>query len=306
MNPYAPRPTATWTTLRAALLPVRLLLVAVAVMTAAVLLPLPLSRVAIALPLALLLPGYAVLSAAFGRQQRHDLAAVLALSALLSLAIYALLGVVLYVITIPISEASVLIAADGLVIGLAAITVARTRAGTPPAAWPSPPPEPMAARRSPWSGARGGFLFAATIGVAIAALLVAMGLLPKPPAQQYTQFYLAGRWSHVSSVITTHPHQPLTVEVGLTNRTLHRQAYRIVPSLDNAPSWPAREVTVPSGHSWTGVVTGDVPASGCAHRLSIELRLKGRPGALDRLTLWVHGTPALPASCQAAKDTAAS
>ena len=306
MNLYVSGPTPTWSGLRAALLPVRLLLVAMAVMTAAVLLPLPLSRVIIALPLALLLPGYAVLSAAFGRQQRHDMAAVLALSALLSLAIYALLGVVLYVITVPISEASVLIAADGLVIGLAAVTVARRRAGTPLAAWPAPLPEHVAARRSPWSGARGGLLFAGTMGVVIVALLIAMGLLPKPPAQQYTEFYLAGRWSHVASVVATHPHQPLAVEVGLTNRTLHGQNYRIVPYLDNAPSWQPREVTVPSGRTWTGVVSGYVPASGCAHRLSIELRLKGRRGALDRLTLWVHGTAALAASCLAAKGTSAS
>ncbi|HKO25604.1 MAG TPA: hypothetical protein VJY65_12810, partial [Chloroflexota bacterium] len=72
--------------------PARLLLVALGVMNLGVLMPLPALRAALTLPLALLVPGYAVLMAAFGHRQRHDAPLTLAFTVLLSMAMYPLVA----------------------------------------------------------------------------------------------------------------------------------------------------------------------------------------------------------------------
>jgi hypothetical protein len=277
--------------------PARLPLVALGVMNLGVLMPLPALRAALTLPLALLVPGYAVLMAAFGHRPRRDAPLTLALTVLLSMATYPLVALALSAAAIPIRTGSVIVSIDGLVALLVAMAVLRTRRERRTAGVSVVPFVTTTGLRSPWNGARGGMLFAALVAIAIAALAAALTLWPAPTDQPYTQFYLAGSWVHLSTIVRARSHQKLVVDVGITNQTHRRQRYQIVPRLDGGPGWPGRTVTVPDRQSWSGSLDGDVPADGCVHRLSIALRVGRNDKALSPLTLWVRGAPGTVRSC---------
>jgi Protein of unknown function (DUF1616) len=280
--------------------PARLLLVALGVMNLGVLMPLPALHAAFTLPLALLVPGYAGLMAAFGHRPRHDAPLTLMLAVLLSMAMYPLVALALSAAAIPIRPGSVLLSIDGLVALLVAVAVLRTRRERRITTVAVVPFVTTTGLRSPWNGAHGGVLFAALVAIALAVLAAALPLWPAPTDRPYTQFYLAGSWAHLSTIVQVRPHQRLAVELGITNQTHRRQRYHIVPRLDGGPGWPGRTVTVPDGQSWSGSLDGDVPPDGCVHRLSIVLRMGRKGKALSPLTLWVRGAPGRlsPAACR--------
>jgi uncharacterized membrane protein len=284
---------------RAALpLPARLLLAALVVLNLGVLVPLPALRAAVTLPLALLVPGYAVMMAAFGHRPRRDASLTLAFIVLLSMATYPLVALALSAAAIPIRTGSVMLSTDGLVAFLVVVAVVRGRRERRTSIVSVVPFVTTIVLRSPWSGARGGVLFAALVAGVIATLAGTTPLLPAPTDQPYTQFYLAGSWAHLSTIVRARSHQKLVVDVGITNQTHRQQSYQIVPRLDGGTGWPGRVVTVPDGRTWTGSLDGDVPQDGRVHRLSIVLRVGRNGTALSPLTLWVHAAPGRPAPCR--------
>lgn len=280
--------------------PARLLLAALLVMSVGVMVPVPLARAVLVLPAALLVPGYALLAAAFGATKRRDVVPDLALSALLSMALYALLSIGLYAAAIRLSTASVLSGIDVISAVLIAYAVWRTTRTT----WQAPAPLVMATAwaRSPWVGARAGLLFGAIVGVVIVALAVAMRLLPTPAAPPYSQFYLAGAWSRLGTTVSVRPHTPLAVHVGISNQTHEPHVYRIDATVDQGVQgvqgvrWAQRHVAIAAGHTWTGTMSGYVPASGCIHRISITVRLSGRRTVFRSIDLWAQST-APPRPC---------
>jgi hypothetical protein len=238
--------------------------------------------------------------AVFGHRPRPDAPLTLALAVLLSMATYPLVALALYAASIPIRTGSVMLSIDGLVALLVAMAVLRTRRERRTTTASVVPFLTTTVLRSPWNGARGGALFAALVASAIAALAAALPLWAAPMDQPYTQFYLAGSWAHLSTMVQVRPNQRLAVELGITNQTRRRQRYQIVPRLDGGPGWPRRTVTVPGGRSWTGSMSGYVPPDGCVHRLNIALRVGRNGKALSPLTLWVRGAPGRlsPAACR--------
>jgi uncharacterized membrane protein len=281
-------------------LPARHVLAALGLMNLGVLAPLPALRAAVALPLALLVPGCAVMLAVFGLRPRRDAVPTLAFTVLLSMATYPLVALALYAAAIPIRIGSVMVSTDGIVALLVAVAVLRMRRRGPPTDISVAPVITATVVHSPWSGARGGVRFAVLVAGIIAALAGAMPLLPAPTDQPYTQFYLAGSWAHLGAIVRARSHQKLVVDLGIVNQTHRLQTYRIVPRLDGGPDWAGRVVPVPDGRSWTGSLDGDVPPDGCVHRLSIALRGGGNTTALQPLTLWVRSAPGRlsPAACR--------
>jgi uncharacterized membrane protein len=284
-------------------LPARLLLAALGLMNLGVLAPLPALPAAVTLPLALLVPGYAVIMAVFSNRPRRDAPATLACTVLLSMATYPLVALALYAVAIPIRTGSVMVSIDGIVALLVAVAVLRMRHRAPVSSLPVAPLAAATVLRSAWNGARGGALFAALVAIVIAVLAGAMALVRAPTDQAYTQFYLAGSWAHLNTIVRARSHQKLVVDVGIVNQTHRRQSYQIVPRLDGGPDWPGRVVTVPDARSWTGSLSGDVPQDGCVHRLGIVLRMGRNGNALSPLTLWVRGAPGPSRPCTTTSRT---
>jgi hypothetical protein len=62
--------------------------------------------------------------------------------------------------------------------------------------------------------------------------------------------------------------------------------------------WTNDHVTLQPGATWTGVVSGHVPAVGrCLHLLAISLSEKGSTTRIGTLTLYLQSTPRLPKDC---------
>ena len=313
MNPYPSRHVAGI----AGMTPVQALLAATAALSLGVAVPVPPLRALIALPLALLVPGYALVLALFRRRAPLDTAPLLALVTLLSTAFYPLLALALHGIGLPLSSETVLAGTDVAVLVLAVLT--RARAPSPSTIRPivgteagqsahtalviSPSTGPAAHSAAAGAAYRGGAC-AAPWGLGIALTIVCGGLgligatraLPTAPAAPYTAFYLSGRWSRLSSVVLVAPGHRLAVTIGVANNTGRRQTYRLSPLLDG-DHWRAYSLTVAAGGAWAGTVSGRVPAGGCLRRLTLTLHRRGSVTPLRPLILWVHAGARMPRAC---------
>lgn len=258
-------------------------------LTFGALVPVPLARAAIVVPLALSTPGYAVVALAFGRTRR-DAVVTVALSVLLSVAFYPLLCLLLYAAGITLSRSSVLSGTDLLLVLLAVAIALRDRSRGPVS---TPAPVNGAVH---WMAARHVLAYVGGLAFIVAALGGAQRLLPSAAPAPYTAFYLTGAARHAGSSITTASRR-LTISIGIANHTGHRQTYRIVPALDGAARWHGHTVTLAAGHTWSGRVAGPAPRDRCAHRLSIALRSRSNATISD-LDVWVRATKGA-AACQA-------
>jgi len=273
-------------------------LAATTAMSIAALVPIAAVRALVALPTALVVPGYAAALAIFGPRWRGD-APGLALSALLSMALYPLLALLLYAASIRLSTASVLATTDALIAACVGIVALRERrAGSAGAAGAQVVTNrDLEGVGEPRSGWRAIAPFAALVAVVVGALALLMPVLPSPVASPYTQFYLAANWARAYSIARTGVGRHLSVTIGVVNRTHLPQRYLIVPRLDNIP-WRERILHLGDGGTWSGAISGSVPAGGCAHQLAIRLyAVGGGYRKIGELTLWTHDTSGLPRTC---------
>lgn len=257
-----------------------------------VLIPQTFVRAAIVFPIALLLPGYAILLLAFGQRRRLGWVPALSLSALLSMAFYPLAGLLLYAASIAPSTMSIVGAVDALVAAALAVSLVRNGRGTGPldhATW-SPTQPPVDEPEQGLDGKR------MTILVAVALVLAGLGLVaaphfePKASALPYTAFYFTGALSRVSAPVTANGGNPLDVPVAVTNRTRGFQTYQIEPQVDGSIVWPIRTMTLPPGGTWSGSVQGWMPKVIGLHELIIALNMESQGTPVGTLTLWLRST----------------
>lgn len=260
-------------------------------LSAGVFVPQTAIRAVVVFPIALLLPGYAILLLVFGPNRRLDWAPALSLSALLSLAFYALAGLLLNAASIAFSTESVVVVVDVLVAGALTVGLLRSRqpqGSTIHDAWlPAEPPSPVEGERG-INGKRMLALTALTGVLASAALAVALRLEPKPAPPPYAQLYLTGVWSHRSTPVAARSGATLHVTLGVTNRTHATQVYRVEPEVNERIAWSGRAVTLAPGATWTGSVDGRMPSGGGLHELIITVTREPQVTSVGSLTLWLQ------------------
>lgn len=266
--------------------------VAACALSLGVLVPWVYLRAALVFPVALLLPGYAILLLAFGPGRRFDWVPALALAALLSMAFYPLAALLLAAVSVAPSTRSVIGAVDVLVAASLLACVPRGRRRRAPGADASwLPTEPARDEPEPgMSGRRVLVLVTVALAVGGLGLGVARHVEPKPVAQPYTAFYLTGARSHLSTPVRARAGKPLSVVVGVKNRTHRRQTYRLTPTIDGRAAWPARVVTLAPGAAWTGSVRGPAPGTRGLHELVVALSAKPQGARIGTLTLWLKTT----------------
>lgn len=251
-------------------------------LTFGALVPVPLARAAIVVPLALSTPGYAIVALAFGRTRR-DAVVTVALSVLLSVAFYPLLCLLLYAAGITLSRSSVLSGTD-LLLALLAVAIAQRDRPRGPVSTPAPVNGAVH-----WMAARHVLAYVGGLAFTVAALGSAQRLLPPPAPAPYTAFYLTSSARQAGSNITTASRR-MSIGIGIANHTGHRQVYRLVAALDGAARWRGRTVAVAAGHTWSGRVAGPAPRDRCAHRLSIVLQFYPGNATVSTLDVWVRAT----------------
>jgi uncharacterized membrane protein len=262
------------------------------VLSVGVLIPQTYVRAAIVFPVALLLPGYAILVLAFGPNRRLDWVPSLSLSALLSMAFYPLAGLILAAASIALSTKSIVGAVDVLVAAALAVSFLRSRPRTEPpnrATWlPAEPPHSEPVRGI--NGKRMLILTAAALVLAGLGLVVALHFEPKAASPPYSAFYLTGAWSHLSAPVAATGGTPLRLLVGVTNRTNRLQTYQIEPQVDGAIAWPTRSVTLLPGDTWSGPILGKMPRDRGLHELIVTLTMEPQAAPVGTLTIWLRST----------------
>ena len=268
-------------------------------------------RAAIVLPIALLLPGYALLLLAFGPGRRFDWVPGLALSALLSMAFLPLAGLALAAATVPPSTRSAAGAIDAVVVVALVASLARAwrrRGAHPDEAWlPAAPPADAGGVRG--LGGRG-----ATALVACALALAGLGLAVAPRFEPQARHRRPTRPSPSAarsrpaarpppprcrpcrppSARRRSPAAPAprsTLQVAVANHTLRRVTYRLTPLVDGG-AWAARTVMLAPGAVWHAGLAGRMPGGDGLHELVITLSEQPGGRAVGDLTLWLQTTGA--------------
>ncbi len=262
--------------------------IGIAALLVAQLMPVPV-RAALSLPVLLLAPG-AALQLLLGRRLRGtDRWLTVALSLVLSLALLPLLVLLLYAVHRPLDGSSMIAVVIDTTIAMAAIGAlfhpddvsavrARRALGRPHV-----PVRALAA--------------VAVIAVTGAIVLVSWSVLPGSTPARYSAIALAGSWSQVNHPTVVPAHQKLSVSVTVENHTARTVSYQVVPKLAGG-SWKASSLTLAPGRSWSGEVSGTMPAGGCLHRLRIGLRCSAATTACTQsLIVWLEDRKTLPSGC---------
>ena len=265
--------------------PLARVLAALAVLAFGVYLPTPLRGLAV-LPIALTLPGYALLAGLRTRRVGDDPLATLALSAIVSVALLVLAALAMYAAEVRVSAASV----AHLIVAFVAVMVLLA---------PSLRSAPATSRGELALQGVGSFtglvLPAIAVGAAIGVVALALALLPGTPLARFTDVSLAGPRATDSVPALVAPRVTQQVPVTLRNRSGGTQIYAIEPAMEHG-HWYGTTVRLRDGERWTGSVVGRVPAGGCLHRLRIAARPLARSDREVSVTTWFR-TRELPASC---------
>lgn len=248
------------------------LLVAAGVLAVTALLPWAIKSV-VTLPLALLLPGHALLAAldrpdrALGTGGRVALRVVssLAMISLTVLAVGSAIGV---------SQESV-IAGVWIATSLAALAgwnrALPTRAETPGPHW-----------------TQSGVVLVLTALVALVVVVGALILLPDPLDAPYSRMSVAGSTKASGSPIRVTSGTTASARVQVENGTGRARSYRVIPAIDGGALWKAPKVQLGPGETWTGTIEGTIPRDACLSRLTVALASNGKPAGVAPLVLYVR------------------
>lgn len=256
---------------------------------AGALLPVSPLRALLVVPLALLLPGYALLRALLAPALPGDRVVRLWLACILSLAMYPLLALVLSCCGLRLTTMHVLAGLDLEHALLATIILARSvwYASRAPGDlrrvsrtdWRAPV-------RHLWCSASHVPRLLVPALVLLPVLAGAYALVKGTPPSPFSQLSLAGNWAHLAGSVT--PSTLLQVPVVVGNHSGRRRTYRLSADVDGQVRRPTRVLTLPAGAGWSGQIAGVVPDDGCVHRVRVLLT-EGSGGTRNALTLWAHG-----------------
>ncbi|MDQ3890525.1 MAG: DUF1616 domain-containing protein [Actinomycetota bacterium] len=261
---------------------------ALAALNIAVLFPEPF-RAAVVLPLALILPGRALLLATRLPQAAGERFQRLALEGMCSVALYPLLLLVFAAISVKVTPVAVLAGTDALVVGLLAVAAFRLLAERTEA-----PPLPAVDARPERVWSR---VFVAAVLLAFAAASITRAALPQPHDPGSVFFSLAGRSAHVRGVQVVTPGSAAAVTVSVANTTSAERTYRVSATIGGL-TWEERRVRVPAHASWHGALSGPVPPASCPERLSLALVPLRRGEPVRTLTLYFRTRAEEASACR--------
>ena len=265
----------------------------------AVLVPVTPVRAIIVFPLALTVPGYGLVLLALGRARNLDWVPLVALSVIVSIAFYALAGVLLSATSIAISTRNTVIAVDYVtILVIIGSVLRRTPAAGVANGWmPSEPPAPEAAEST-----RGGvrLLVIAVAALAIAGVAVGLALHfePKVAAPPYTQFLSDRELEPAFVADQGRGGATLTVPVAVTNQSSESRDYLIAPDMDGRAAWPRETILLGPGEKWSGTVRGRVPRLAGLHELTVALSEPSTHSTPETLDLWVRASRAASGSAR--------
>lgn len=249
-----------------------LLLVAAAVLAVLGLLPWAVKSI-VTLPLALFLPGQALLAALDRPDRSLGTGGRIALRIVVSMAMVSL--TVLAVGSVfGVSRASV-VAGVWMVVSLCAL-----------AGWTREVPTKAATPGPHWT--QSGVVLFLTALVAGVVVIGALVLLPDPLDSPYSRLSVAGTTKSSGSPIVVDAGTTASVQVQVKNGTGKIRSYRVIPAIDGGALWKAPKVRLSPGETWTGTIKGKIPKDACMSRLTVALASQGKPAGVAPLVLYIR------------------
>jgi uncharacterized membrane protein len=232
-----------------------LLLLGALVLTTTAALPPGAPRAALALPIALVLPGCALVAVLL-RQERRDPALALAAGGIVSVAFYALVSLVLYGLGIRITVTSVILSVDVVVAGAATLLLLR--------------PLHRRERDTQRTWALAAVASAAALAALLAVTAARVFVPPSPAPLGFSSLSFDGTWAQAQGAPQLAAGRRLRFAVRLGNETDRAQQYQLVASLGGR-TWQTRTARLGSGRASTVGFDGVAPAGACSRRLSVVL-----------------------------------
>jgi hypothetical protein len=247
------------------------------------LIPVPSVRAAVVLPVALLAPGYALLVLFAGPRGWGLRPLSVTSSLLLSISVYPLLALSLYVASVSLTTTSLAAGVSVLLLAALAVTAARARSwsGVAGSSFALLAPARWRFGSSAWPLLLGGLV---AVAIVVAVRAMPDSVIPEP----HHELSLAGDWARLGGVASIRPGQRLAVSVAVVNGTDQAGRYEIGARLQRGGTWAPRNVTLAPGARWQGSVAGEVPGASCLNRLTISLRAGDGGAEAATVGIWLR------------------
>jgi Protein of unknown function (DUF1616) len=253
-----------------------------ALLTASTLLPAGPARTVLVLPLALLLPGWALLRAVTGSEDRHDVGLVVGLSALLSVALIVLIALALSAGSLPLHARNFVIGLDVVLAVLALVVHARERVRGSRTAQSLPSTGTASAGiriRARWIAVAVAF---AVLGATFAALLATYSSVRPVAANEnpWIGLSLVGSPGHPDAVLRRAPAEAVQLRVDVTNRTRTSQTVSLLLQIDGGAWRRAQSQVIGASASGVEQVGLAAPRQAGLHHVVLAFEgSRGIPGA---------------------------
>lgn len=248
------------------------MLVAAGVLLVAALLPWAIKSV-ITFPLALLLPGHALLAALDRPDRELSGGARVALRVVLSMATISLVVLVTGAV-FGVDRFSVLIGV-WLFCTIAAFL-----------AWGQEPVATRSDGHHRWT--QSGVLLALTGVVAVIVIALALAVLPEPRDQSFSSLALTGTTKASGFPLRVRSGTTAELEVEVRNGTRARRTYRVIGAIDGGAAWDAPDVVLDPGERGTVKVKGPIPKDACLSRLRLSLSANRQDAGVRPLIVYVR------------------
>jgi uncharacterized membrane protein len=248
------------------------LLVAAGVLLVVALVPWAIRSI-VTFPLALLLPGHALLAALDRPDRSLSGGARVALRVVVSLA-----------------AISIVVLAVGAVFGvdrfsvLIGVWLFSTICGF--IAWGYEVPTARAEGRHGWT--QSGVLLAITGIIAVVVVAVGLAVLPEPRQEPFSSLGLAGTTKASGFPLRVRSGTTAELEVEVRNATDQRATYRVIGAIDGGAAWDAPEVVLDPGEREVVDLEGPIPADACIARLRISLSANREDAGVRPLIVYVR------------------
>jgi len=241
------------------------------------------ARTVLVLPLALLLPGWALLRAVTASGDRRDLGLAIGLSALLSIALFVLIALALSVASVPLRARNFVIGLDVVLAALALFVHARERVTQSRSHQAAGSSDAVRSQiRVPYRRIAVGVAVAAVLGGTLGALLTTYSSVRPVGANNspWLSVSLVGPLAHTDAVTRQAPGERVQLQVDLTNRTRTAQNVRVLLQVDGGAWRSAQSQLVGSGASRIEQVGLSAPRRAGLHHVVLEVEgSRGLPSA---------------------------
>ena len=243
-------------------------------------------RILLGVPFLMFLPGYSCLAALFPRREGLTTVERVALSSLLSMAIVALVGLVLSLIW-EISLYPILISIALFSVAVCGIAYHRRRRLAPQDRF-----EPQIRLRMPQLDSLSGrermtvAILSAMVIISVAALVYVA--TRSRSGERFTEFYLLGSSGMVSdypSAIVLGTHENVTI--GVTNREGKDVTYRIRVALGTTDLQTIDGLALEDGDNWERIITLTPTTIGDSQKVEFLLYRGAEPEPYHQLNLWI-------------------